>query len=145
MEYNYKKYLPEHQTDELCDISFSSDQIIGIINRLNNSNGTYFSPRILKLLAPTISPILAELFDNCVKNGYFPLELKVAKVIPLYKNKRLNADLSNYRPISMLPVFSKIFEILLHREINDFPDKNKLLNNSQFGFRCKHSNRSRSY
>ena len=135
----FKKYLPERQADELCDISFTSNQIIGIITKLNNSKGTYFSPRILKLLAPTISPILAELFNKCVIDGYFPHELKVAKVIPLYKNKGLNTDLSNYRPISMLPVFSKIFEKLLHREINDFLDKNKLLNNSQFGFRSKHS------
>ena len=60
------------------------------------------------------------------------VELNVGKVIPLYKNKGLNTDLSNYRPFLMLPVFSKIFEILLHREINDFLDKNKLLNNNLF-------------
>ena len=103
------------------------------------SKGTYFSPRVLKLLTSTICPVLAKIFNCCVRHGYFPKELKIAKVIPLFKNKGSITDISNYRPISMLSVFSKIFEKLIHREVTMFFTTNNIFNNCQYGFREKHS------
>ena len=70
--------------------------------------------------------------------GVFPSELKVAKVIPLYKSddKML---INNYRPVSILPVFSKVFEKLMYSRLISFIDKYKTLYKYQFGFRAKHS------
>ncbi len=135
----YHKYLPERNLNELSDFNFSSKDVCAIISKLNNGKGTYFSPRILKLISPNLSPILAEIFNKCVIDGYFPKELKIAKVIPLYKNKGSITDISNYRPISMLPDFSKIFEKLIHKQISNFFTNQNLFYNSQFGFRSKHS------
>ena len=89
--------MPEINGDhELSDITFTIEEIDNIISGLYNSKGTYYSPRILKLLATTLSPILAAIFNRCVSEGYFPKELKIAKIIPLYKNKGSNSDISNY-------------------------------------------------
>ena len=137
---DYRSYMPEiSDDDELSDFSCTSEDINNIISKLNNSKGTYYSPRILKLLAGTLSPLLADIFNRCVSEGYFPSELKNAKIIPLYKNKGSISDISNYRPISMLPVFAKIFEKLIHKSVSDFFNKNNLFCSNQFGFRNKHS------
>ena len=138
-ENNFNKYLPGVSDNEILDCEFLCSDIKDIISKLNNSKGTYFSPRILKILSPIISPVLTNLFNKCIKDGYFPKELKIAKIIPLYKNKGSISEFCNYRPISMLSVFSKIFEKLIHQQISDFFDKNNLFNNSQYGFRKKHS------
>lgn len=136
---NFEKYMFPRQNNELTDCNFTSVEVQNIISHLNNSKGTYFSPRVLKLISPVLSPILAKIFNCCVRDGYFPRELKSAKVIPLYKNKGCINDISNYRPISMLSVFSKIFEKLIHREVSEFFDRNNLFSNNQYGFRRKHS------
>ena len=65
-------------------------------------------------------------------------QLKIAKVIPIYKKE--NAEvLSNYRPVSVLPCFSKILERLMFNRCMDYIDKNDILNEKQFGFRSNHS------
>ena len=70
--------------------------------------------------------------------GTFPDELKIARVIPLFKYGNRNL-MSNYRPISILPTLSKIFEKLIHVRIYQFLDENQVLYNYQFGFRKAHS------
>ena len=71
-------------------------------------------------------------------NGVVPNELKVAKVVPIYKSgdRRL---INNYRPVSVLPCFSKILEKLMYNRISNFIHKHNLLNEYQFGFRQKRS------
>ena len=78
------------------------------------------------------------LLNNCMRSGIFPDELKIARVIPLYKSgdKR---DIINYRPISLLPVLSKIFEKLIHSRLTKLFDDNNVIYNKQFGFRKMHS------
>ena len=66
--------------------------------------------------------------------------MKKAKVIPLYKNGERNR-FSNYRPISLLPQFSKVLEKLFYVRANNFIEKCSLLNENQYGFR---NNRSTS-
>ena len=136
---NFGKYMFERQSSELKDCNFESKDVESIIMKLNNSKGTYYSPRVLKLLSSSICPVLANIFNCCVRDGYFPNELKIAKVIPLFKNKGSITDISNYRPISMLSVFSKVFEKLIHKEVSQFFISNNIFNNCQYGFREKHS------
>ena len=71
-------------------------------------------------------------------SGVFPSELKIAKVIPLFKNGKQHL-LSNYRPISILPLFSKIFERIIHSRLTSFFDSQNTIYENQFGFRKKHS------
>ena len=82
--------------------------------------------------------LLCDVFDKSLLTGCFPDKLNVAKVIPFYKgaDKRL---LNNYRPISVLPAFSKIPERLMYKRLLDFLNKNEILVKNQFVFREKHS------
>ena len=80
-----------------------------------------------------------KLFNTCYKEGTFTQDLKLAKVIPIFKNRGDIKDISNYRPISMLSIFSKLFEKLIHKRLLDYFVKNNLFNPSQYGFRPGHS------
>ena len=72
--------------------------------------------------------------------GIFPLQMKIAKVIPIFKSGD-KSQFNNYRPISVLSQFSKIFENLFYRRLKIYIDKHVLLSDNQYGFR---SNRSTS-
>ena len=118
---------------------FDVSNLKNIISGLNNSKYTDYSPRVLKSLSNFISPTLTKLFNKCYCDGYFPDDLKTAKVLPLFKNKGCLTDISNYRPISMLPIFSKLFEKMIHQKLWTFLDENNIINENQFGFRASHS------
>ena len=64
--------------------------------------------------------------------------MKIAKVLPLYKNGEKHL-FTNYRPVSLLSQFSKILEKLFAFRLDKFIDKYQILNDSQYGFRCKNS------
>ena len=81
---------------------------------------------------------LSYICNLSLSNGIFPHELKKAKVIPLFKHGD-NQKVQNYRPISVLPFFSKIFEKMMFNRIFDFINANKVLYDYQFGFRQNHS------
>ena len=80
------------------------------------------SPKLLKPLSGTFSRTLTYFFNSCMAAGVFPDELKIGKIIPLYKSGNKSV-MSNYRPISILPTISKIFEKLLHKRIYEFFEK----------------------
>ena len=67
---------------------------------------------IIKQIKDEISPILAILFNKYLQVGLFPDDLKISKIIPIYKSGAKN-ELFNYRPISMLPQISKLFEKII--------------------------------
>ena len=113
-------------------------EIIHIINGFNNHKSSDFSVRAIKLVKHQLSPLLVQLFNDCMYSGIFPQELKIAKVIPLFKGGK-DHIMSNYRPISILPIFSKIFEKLIYNRLYNFFDKNNILYTKQFGFRRQHS------
>ena len=139
---SFKNFLGQFDFDNensLTDVVFKETDLMFFISKLSNSKGTYFAPKILKQVSYDLSSVLCKLFNKCVSEGYFPTELKVAKVIPLYKNKGDINDISNYRPISMLSVFSKIFEKLIHKALTDHLESHNILNDSQYGFRKKRS------
>ena len=71
------------------------------------------------------------------KLGIFPDQLKILKVLPLYK-KDDDSNFSNYRPISLLPSIYKIFEKAILEQITNYLDINNLIKNRQYGFK-KHT------
>ena len=81
---------------------------------------------------------LVYLINTSLRQGIFPKELKVAKIIPIYKsdNEQL---IENYRPISVLPYFSKIYEKIVSLHVTDFLENDNILYDKQFGFRRYHS------
>ena len=92
----------------------------------------------MKNVAHIVSRPLADIFNLSLSTGSVPEQLKIAKVIPIYKKE--NAEIfSNYCPVSVLPYFSKILERLVFNRCMDYIDNNNLLNEKQFGFRPNHS------
>ncbi len=96
------------------------------------------SPRILKAALTPLSIIISRLINKSLDTGVFPDALKVAKVSPIYKSGD-RTDPGNYRPISVLPAVSKLFERIVHTQLSDYLDKYSLLSDCQFGFRKNHS------
>ncbi len=85
-----------------------------------------------------ISVPLLNIFKKSFNSGIIPNQLKISKVIPVFKNgNKLMMD--NYRPISLLSVFSKIFEKIVSLRLTNYFESNKLLSKVQFGFRKNHS------
>ena len=81
---------------------------------------------------------LCDIFNKSLSQGVVPVKLKVAKVVPVYK-KDDNQNIANYRPIALLPIFSKILEKIVYKRLNDFSLKKEILIPQQFGFRKKYS------
>ena len=85
-----------------------------------------------------ISIPLHHIFARSFVEGSVPKQLKLAKVIPVFKNGKKDA-MDNYRPISLLSCYSKIIEKIVCSRLTCFLDVNNLISSSQFGFRKKHS------
>lgn len=99
-----------------------------------------FNCKLIKCCASSLVKPLTLIINQSLTTGIFPDQLKTAKVIPIYKENNLDHNiLNNYRPISILPVLSKIFEKIVHIQVYDYFSKNKLFFNSQYGFRENHS------
>lgn len=96
---------------------------------------------IIKHVIELVSPVISSLFNQSISLGIFPEILKLARVLPLFKSGSLD-NLTNYRPISLLPLFSKLFEKLAHRRLNSFLTKYKILSKRQFGFQRGYSTTS---
>ena len=76
--------------------------------------------------------------NQSLTTGIFPHKLKIAKIIPIYKKDKIDV-LDNYRPISLLPSISKIFEKVIYTQVYAYFQNKKLFYDSQYGFRKKHS------
>ena len=95
-------------------------------------------PRLLKLSAPIISKCVTHMINQSITCGFFPDDLKIAKVTPIYK-KGDRSDPGNYRPISILPTISKLYERHVASQIHEYLSKFNLLHKEQSGFRQFHS------
>jgi hypothetical protein len=81
---------------------------------------------------------LTLVINQALATGIFPQKLKLAKVIPVYKKNEITL-LDNYRPISLLPVLSKVFEKIISTQIHEHFQNNNLFFSKQYGFREHHS------
>ena len=94
--------------------------------------------KLLKIIGSSVSQFLALLVNQSFQSGIFPDKLKLAKVISLFKKGNPEIP-SNYRPISLVPIFSKIFEKLMYRRLYRFLEIHEVLYSLQFGFQENHS------
>ena len=88
--------------------------------------------------AQYISNPLSYIFNLSLQLGQFPDPLKIAKISPVYKKGDRDQP-GNYRPISVLPVLSKIFEKLVNNRLIEYLEKHNILYKHQYGFREGHS------
>ena len=114
-------------------------EVSNVINRLKSKTSCghdEISPRLVKATAHSISQPISHITNMSFQTGIFPTDLKKAKVIPIYKNKD-KSTFCNYRPISLLPAFSKIIERLAYNRLYKYIQMNKILDPSQYGFQSK--------
>ena len=127
-------FLQPVSENEIKNITkaFSSEKAAGYDN---------ISMSIVKLTINYISRPLTHIVNLSLSQGFVPDEMKIARVIPLYKSED-KSFVKNYRPVSILPVFSKILEKVFYNRILNYLNKNEILYANQYGFRKGHSTAS---
>ena len=119
----------------------SNDIVLNLLEDINPTKAVgidNLSGRFLKDGAPVLSKPITQLCNLSIKLSVFPDDCKIAKLKPLYK-KGSNVDPKNYRPISLLPLVSKIFEKIVHIQTQEYLDTHQILYKYQSGFRARHS------
>ncbi len=138
---HFSKYLHNPNSSSFFLTPTSPLEIIRIGKELKPSASCGFdgiSSTLIKHALPFIAFLLAHIFNLSFSTGSVPLNLKVAKVIPIFKSGDVHT-IGNYRPISILPCFSKILERLVYNRLFKFASDFHLLYDNQYGFRSKHS------
>ena len=118
----HQTYLTQNYVIELNFTKVNDDIILKKKNKLPNKNSCGFdnlSTKIIKALKDSLIKPLTLIINQILNAGVFPPQLKIAKVIPIFK-KDDNKMFNNYRPISLLPVLSKVVEKVISSQINDF-------------------------
>ena len=106
---------------------------------MNKSTGLDgIGPRIIKCARDHLVIPISSLINRSIQLGIFPNKLKYAYVLPLFKSGSRD-DPNNYRPISILPTISKIFERHIANQLHSYFEKTDILHTYQSGFRKNHS------
>ena len=111
---------------------------MNIISELDNNKSSDIPIKVVKKASHIISPILSDYFNRLMCHGIFPDVLKIGKITPIYK-KGDSESIENYRPISTLPIFGKIFEKVIYSRLCSFLSSQSILYENQYGFRKNHS------
>ena len=138
---HFTEYLSEPNQNTMCFIPTDQHEILKIVKTLKSKKSTGhdgISNKLLQQIIRNIAAPLEHIFNLSLSAGCCPDLLKLAKVIPVYK-KDDPTQVTNYRPISLLPCISKILEKIVYKRLDSFLSLNKILNSAQFGFRKKFS------
>ena len=135
-----EKFLKDRNVIDFVLNPVSENEVLEIINTLDNkSMGPYSIPlKLLKLIPDLIIKPLCSIINHSFSSGKFPDLLKIVKVIPIHKGGSTQ-EVNNYRPISLLSIFDKIIEKLMHIRLYKFFEDNDILYDKQFGFRKNNS------
>ena len=134
---NPLKYLKNQPKSSLFLSATSPWEIKKILNEIPskyNSGWDDIPSVVVKKSPDNILVALSHIFNLSLNTGIFPNLFKKAKIIPIPK-VRNPKTLNQYRPISLLPIFSKILEKIVHKRFYSFLSLNSLLSPTQFGFR----------
>jgi len=138
---NFRDYLTGSIPQSIFLNPTTACEITTIIAGLKNSDSKGYdelSVCLLKKCSYELVLPLTSIFNQSILEGTVPDQLKIAKVVPVYKSENRSL-VSNYRPISVLPAISKILEKLVYNRVIDFINEHNILNDSQYGFRKKYS------
>lgn len=120
----------------------SQQELLEVIQKIKNkhSSGDDEIPTsLIRQIIPAITEVLCFVINNSLKEGIFPESLKLSAIRPCYKNKGDSNLFDNFRPISLLPGFSKLFEILMCERLMGFLTECKILSGNQHGYIEKRS------
>ena len=139
-----RTYIAHHpRTESIFTFAvFTPHEILKCINSMDASKACgpdNIPTRLLKMCALYIAEPLANIFNKSILEGTYPTLWKKAKVKPIYKGKGSQSDIANFRPISLLPCVSKVFEKLMFTRLYQHIVTNDLLNERQSGYRPGHN------
>lgn len=148
---NLASKIPKHETSPTENIRNRNmysmlvepvveEEVLKIIHQLKISSAGWDSIDSCVVKKTCLSFIfpLTHVMNLSLMRGIVPIELKIARVLPLFKSGDTML-FSNYRPVSVLPLFSKILERLMYTRLLSFVNKHNILYKFQFGFRKGHS------
>jgi len=130
------QYLGSSNVNSMFALPSSDAEVKSVIGELKLKGCNIYSipTFIFKTCSDLLSPIISAFFNLSLSSGIFPTCLKTARVVPVFKAGDAKS-VSNYRPISTLPILSKIFEKLMLSRLQSFIAANNILSSNQFGFR----------
>ena len=132
-QYLTNKVLNSFFINPVCESDFK-DELLKLNPRKADNN----SPKIVRASSAVVIRPLTLLYNASIRGAYHPMVLKTAKVTPLYE-QALKDRVDNYRPITLLSCFNKIFEKLIHKQLISLLNKHMILFQYQCGFRESHS------
>ena len=138
---NFKDYLRIPVVPNMSFSQISEEAVMEVLNNLKQKlscGHDGISSRLLKASKTVVCKPLTLIINQTLTSGIFPDTLKIAKIIPLFK-KCDKTLLENYRPISILPAISKIFERIMFNQIHNHFSMHNLFYSGQYGFRANHS------
>jgi hypothetical protein len=138
---DFKDYLENFSTNAFTFKNVTEEEILKIISDIKSKKSfglDRISSTLLKQIKQEIYKPITIIVNQSIETGIFPDQLKIAKVIPIYK-KGEKTLIENYRPISILPTVSKIIEKVIFKQIHQHFQSNDLYHASQYGFRESHS------
>ena len=140
-EHTFHHYMDQSNQHSMFLDPIDSNDILAVVSKIKAKTSVdlnNISTKIMKTSINNIADPLTHIINLSLSTGIVPSHMKIAKVIPIYKSgdKR---HFNNYRPISMLPVFSKILEKIVAKKLLSFLDSTNQLYQHQYGFRARHS------
>ena len=136
----HQTFLKNSTNDYLLLNTVDADEVYNVINNFKNKSTCDTKISALKIanLSYGFTSALASIVNKSFQQGIFPGQLKTARVTPIHKEGS-KQKVENYRPISLLSSFSKVYEKLMHTRISEFLESNNSIYESQYGFRAGRS------
>ena len=118
----------------------TEQEVMSLITMLKHTSPGWdeVDSRVIKEVASEITEPLTHIINQSLITGQIPSELKLAKVTPIFKAEDAKT-FSNYRPVSVLPIFSKLLQRAMYKRLITFLNENRILYDYQFGLREPYS------
>ena len=137
----FDSYMADRAENTMFLSPTSEQEIISLVNNMKSKSSTDcndINMFLVKMIVNAIVTPLTYIFNLSLQKGVFPDQLKVTLVTPLYKSGDSQL-FSNYRPVSLLPQFSKILEKIVNNRLKLYIEHKSILSKCQYGFRRGHS------
>jgi len=138
---NANYYLGSPNVKSIFVSPVTETEVIKTIMGLKNKSSPGWDglkTEVIKYVVNIIAKPIVHVINLSLENGIVPDEIKIARVVPIFKSGDVK-ELTNYRPVSVLPCLSKLFERVVYNRLLEFIETHRILSECQFGFRKKHS------
>ena len=129
--------LPNIVKDKLSSVLTCEAEVRAVLQKLDVEKAVdpdNLSPRFLRQCAHELAGPITTIYNKCLQDSRWPSAWKISSVVPVHK-KDDKTLAKNYRPVSLLPVLSKVFESIVAARVTEHLDKHRLLCTRQYGFR----------